>query len=198
MDNILIFSKNEEEHKEHLENMFDVLRRHKLYAKRSKCQFFGTQIEYLGHVLSGEGVSVDPKKIETVVRWSVPKDKTEVICFLGLATYMRKYVRDFLNIAAPMTDLLKGKSERITWTRDYHESFEALKKVLKEAPVLRIMDPLKGGLVLCTDANDMAISVVLMQKGRVIAYKFRKLNNAKLNYHVHEKELFAIIHALKI
>jgi hypothetical protein len=73
-------------------------------------------------VLSDEGVSVDPKKIETVVKWPVPKDKTEVRRFLGLATYMRKYVRDFAKIAAPMTDLLKGKYERITWTRDCHES----------------------------------------------------------------------------
>ena len=92
MDDILVFSKNEEEHKEHLEKVFDVLRRHKLYAKRSKCQFFCTQIEYLGHVLSDEGVSVDPKKIETVVKWPMPKDKTEVRCFLGLATYMRKFL----------------------------------------------------------------------------------------------------------
>jgi hypothetical protein len=80
-----------------------LIRRHELYAKRSKCQFFRTQIEYLGHVFPDEGVSVDPKKIETVVKWPVPKDKTEVRRFLGLATYMRKYVRDFAKIATPMT-----------------------------------------------------------------------------------------------
>jgi hypothetical protein len=94
-------------------------------------------------VLSDEGISVDPKKIKIVVKWPVPKNKTEVIRFLGLATYMRKYVRDFAKIAAPMTDLLKGKSERITWTRDCHESFEALKKTLTKTPVLRIMGSLK-------------------------------------------------------
>ena len=120
-------------------------------------------------MLSGEGVSADPKKIEKVVRWPVPKDKTEVRCFLGLAAYMRKYVKDFVKIAAPMMDLLKGKCERIIWTRDCHESFEALKKALTEAPDLRIIDSLKGRLVLCIDASDMAIGVVLMQEGMVIA-----------------------------
>jgi hypothetical protein len=86
MDDILVFSKNEEEHKEHLKNVFDVLRRHTLYTKRSKCQLFRIHIEYLGHVLSDEGLSVDLKKIETMVKWHVPKEKTKVRCFLGLAT----------------------------------------------------------------------------------------------------------------
>jgi hypothetical protein len=111
---------------------------------------------------------------------------------------MRKYVRFFAKIAAPITDLLKRKSERIIWTRDCHESFEALMKTLTEAPVLTIVDPLKGGLVLCTDASDMAIGDVLMQEGRVIAYESKELKNVELNYPVHEKQLLAIIHALKV
>ena len=151
--------------------MFDVLRRHKLYAKRSKCQF----LRNLGHVLSDEGVSVDPKQMETMVRWPVPRDKIEFRRFLGLATYITKYVRDFVKIAALMTDLLKGKSKRIIWTHDCHESFEALKKALTEAPILRIMDSLKGALVLCTDASDMAIGIVLMQEGKVIVYESKNL-----------------------
>ena len=116
----------------------------------------------------------------------MPKDETAVKHFLGLATYMRKCIRNFAKIVAPITDLLKDKFERITWTRDCYESFEALKKTLTKAPVLRIMDPLKDMLVLCTDASDMAVYVVLMQEGRVIPYESIKLSNAKLNYLVHE------------
>ena len=113
----------------------------------------------------------------------MPKDKTEVRRFLGLATYIRIYVRDF---AIPMINLLKGKFERIVWTSDCHASFEALKKDLTKTLVLNIMDLLRGGLVLCTDANDMAIGAIMTQEGMVIAYESRKLCNAKLNYPVHE------------
>ena len=126
------------------------------------------------------------------------KDKTEVGRFLGLATYMRNYIRDFAKIATPMIDLLKGKYERIIWTSDCYETFEVLKKALTEASILRIMNSLKGGLVLCTDASDMAIGVVFMQEGMVIAYESKRLNNVELNYLVHEIELLAIIHALKV
>ena len=94
--------------------MFDVLGTHKLYAKRSNYQIFRTEIEYLGHVLFEECVSVDPKKFETVARWPMPKNKTEVKRLLGLTTYMKKYVRNFAKIATPVMDLLKNKFKRIT------------------------------------------------------------------------------------
>ena len=132
-EDILIFFKNREEHKEHLEKVFDILRRHKLYVKNINCKVFRIQVKYLGHLLSDEGVSIDPTKIEIVVRWHVPKDKIEVIRFLELATYMRKYVTNFAKIAVPITNLLKVKFERITWTHDCHESFEALKKALTKS-----------------------------------------------------------------
>ena len=118
-----------------------------------------------------EGVSVDPKKMEIVVEWSVPNDKTDVRRCLGLATYMRKYIKNFAKITILVTNLLKEKFERINWTRNCHGSFEALKKALTEALVLRTIDPLKGGLVLCTDASDMAIGAIFMQEGKVIAYE---------------------------
>lgn len=178
--------------------MFDVLKIHGLYAIISKCQFVCTYFEYLGHVLYNEGISVDPKKIKTVVRRPVPKDNNEVNHLLGLATYMVKYVMNFAKIAVHVTNLLKGKFKTITWVHDCHESFEALKKTLTEAMILRIIDTLKGKLVLCTNPSNMAIWVVLTQEYMLIAYESNKLNNAKLNYHVHEKGLLAIIPALKV
>jgi hypothetical protein len=97
-----------------------------------------------------------------------------------------------------MTALLRGKSESITWTNECELSFLALKIALTQAPVLTIFDPMKGTIVLCTDASDLAIGAVLMQDKRVIAYESHKLSPAELNYPVHEKELLAVIHSLKV
>ena len=128
--------KNKKEHKEHLEKVFDVLRRHKLYTKRNKCKKIHIQIEYLGHVLSNIGVLVDPRKMETVVRWTIPKDMID----------------GFAKIVAPVTDFLKEIFENIIWTKDCHASFKVLKKTLAKIPVLRVMDLLKDRLVLWIDA----------------------------------------------
>ena len=112
---------------------------------------------------------------------------------------MRKYVKNFVKIAAPITYLLKDKFERITLTDDCHANFEAFKKVVTKVPVLRIINTLKCGMVLCTNANDMARCAILIQvRHDVIVYESRKLSNAKLNYPIHEKELLTILYALKI
>jgi hypothetical protein len=197
-DDILIYSKDEDEHKQHLKQVFEILREHKLYAKLSKCEFFTSRVEFLGHVVFDEGISVDPKKVKAIADWPTPKDKTEVRSFLGLASYYRRFVKGFSKIAAPMTNLLKGKSNVIDWTPECESSFQNLKYVLTQTPVLTIMDPLKGDIILCTDASDLAIGAVLMQDKKIIAYESRKLNSAELNYPVHEKELLAVIHSLKV
>lgn len=198
MDDILIYSKTVEEHKEHLREVFKILRSNKLYAKRSKCKFFSTSVDYLGHIVSDQGILVDPTKVKSIAEWAIPRDKTEVRSFLGLASYYRRFVKGFSKVAAPLTALLKGKSDSIEWTSDCDSSFLNLKNALTSTPILTIMDPLKGGIVLCTDASDLAIGAVLMQEGRVLAYESRKLNSAELNYPIHEKELLAIIHSLKV
>jgi hypothetical protein len=149
-------------------------------------------------LISDEGILVDPRKIKTIAGWSIPKDKSDVRSFLGLASYYRRFVEGFSKIAAPMTALLRGKSESITWTNECELSFLALKTALTQASVLTIIDPLKGNIVLCIDASDLAIGTVLMQDKRVIAYESRKLSSVELNYPVHEKELLAVIHSLKV
>ena len=174
IDDILIYSKNEEEHKQHLKQVFEILREHKLYAKLSKCVFFTSRVEFLGHVISDEGVSVDPRKVTAVAEWPIPKDKTEVRSFLGLASYYRRFVKGFSKITAPMTNLLKGKNNVIDWTPECDSSFQTLKLMLIQTLVLTIMEPLKGNIVLCTDASDLAIGAILMQDKKIIAYESRK------------------------
>lgn len=112
---------------------------------------------------------------------------------------MRQYVRDFAKTTCPNDKFFKGKKfEQTTWAIDCHANVEALKEALSEATILQIVHPLKNKLVLCTYANDMTIGVIVMQEGMVIAYESRKLNNAELNYSIHEKKLLAIIHTLKV
>jgi hypothetical protein len=122
IDDILIYSKSEEEHEEHLRAVLEKLREHRLYAKFSKCEFWKKQVEFLGHVLSAEGVAVDPSKVQAVQEWEQPKSATEIRSFLGLAGYYRRFIEGFSSLAKPMTELLK-KDQKFVWSPKCQESF---------------------------------------------------------------------------
>ncbi|XP_071901550.1 uncharacterized protein [Coffea arabica] len=122
IDDILIYSKTREEHVKHLEIVLQILREQKLYAKFSKCEFWLDEIFFLGHKVSKEGIAVDPAKVEAVMNWKQPESPTEVRSFLGLAGYYRRFIKDFLKIAGPMTELTK-KGNRFTWTPKCESSF---------------------------------------------------------------------------
>ena len=143
---------------------------------------------------------MDPKKTEAVENWPTPQSVHELRFFLGLANYYRKFVKDFAKITRPMTKLLH-KDETFKWTSDQEEAFQTLKKKLVTAPVLRTPD-FDLEFIVTTDASDYAIGQVLSQDdghgSRPVAYESRKLTPAELNYPIHEKELLAIVHALKI
>ena len=109
LDDILIYSRSKEEHLEHLRLVFELLRAHQLYAKESKCEFLKTQIHYLGHIITDEGIMMDQKKMEAISRWPHPRNMEEVQIFIGLAGFYRQYVKDYAKIAVPMTDQLKKK-----------------------------------------------------------------------------------------
>ncbi len=195
IDDILIYSKSEEEHATHLRLILETLREHQLYAKFSKCEFWLKEVGFLGHVLSAGGISVDPKKIKSVMEWEAPTTQTEVRGFLGLAGYYRKFVEGFSSIARPMTQLLK-KDKKFEWTPKCEESFQELKKRLVTAPVLTMPDITKNFDVYC-DASKLGLGCVLMQEGKVIAYFSRQLRPHEENYPTHDLELAAVVLALK-
>eukprot|EP00253_Pinus_taeda_P015343 PITA_15343 len=196
IDDILIYSRTIEEHYEHLRRVLQTLREHQLYAKFSKCDFFKEEIQYLGHVITKEGIAVDPEKIKDIMDWPVPKDVTDVRSFMGLAGYYRRFVEGFSKVDFPITSLQK-KGKSFQWTPNCQKSFEQLKHLLTTAPILCIADPNKD-YVVCTDASKEGLGGVLMQEGRVIAYESRKLKEHEQRYSAYDLELAAVIHALKM
>ncbi|KAK1665749.1 hypothetical protein QYE76_053908 [Lolium multiflorum] len=195
IDDILIYSKNEEEHAEHLRIVLGTLRDHQLYAKFSKCEFWLKEVGFLGHVISAGGVSVDPSKIQSIMEKKAPTNQTEVRAFIGLAGYYRKFVEGFSSIARPLTQLLK-KDKKFEWTDKCEASFQELKKRLVTAPILTMPDITKDFDVYC-DASKLGLGSVLMQEGKVIAYLSRQLRPHEMNYPTHDLELAAVVHALK-
>jgi len=196
IDDILIYSKTEAEHEEHLRLVLQRLREHKLYAKFSKCEFWIDEVRFLGHVVSKGGIAVDPSKVSTVTNWKVPEIPKEVRGFLGLAGYYRRFIENFSRIAKPMTSLLEKDAE-FRWTNAQQAAFDELKKRLTTAPVLTLPDQQKKFIVYC-DASRDGLGCVLMQEGKVIAYTSRQLRKHELNYPTHDLEFAAVVHALKI
>ena len=142
IDDILVYSKNPEEHEHHLRTVLQVLREQKLYAKYSKCKFWEKSVHFLGHVISEEGIAVDPEKVRAVRDWKRPETITEIRSFLGLAGYYRRFIQNFSVVAAPMTRLTK-KNAPFIWTPECELAFVTLKERLTSAPVLTI--PVPGG-----------------------------------------------------
>ncbi|KAA0054634.1 pol protein [Cucumis melo var. makuwa] len=196
IDDILIYSKTEAEHEEHLHQVLETLRANKLYAKFSKCEFWLRKVTFLGHVVSSEGVSVDPAKIEAVTNWPRPSTVSEIRSFLGLAGYYRRFVEDFSRIASPLTQLTR-KGTPFVWSPACESSFQELKQKLVTAPVLTVPDG-SGNFVIYSDASKKGLGCVLMQQGKVVAYASRQLKIHEQNYPTHDLELAAVVFALKI
>ena len=172
IDDILVYSKDAQEHEQNL-RIVEMLREKKLYAKLSKCDFWLKEVSFVGHIVSVEGIRVDPTNIEAVVNWKPPRNVTEVRSFLGIAGYYRRFMRGFSVIASPLTKLLR-KGIKFEWTDKCHNSFEQLKGMLVKAPVL--MQPTSGKeYILYSYASRIGFGCVLMQDGKVVAYVSRQL-----------------------
>lgn len=141
-DDILVYSKTAEEHLQHLEQIFKLLRQHKLFAKKSKCEFMTAQVAYLGHVISKQGVTVDQAKIADMMAWPTPQNLKALRGFLGLSGYYRKFVKGYGIIAKPLTNLLQ--KDNLHWDEEATTAFLTLKQAMASTPVLRLPDFSKG------------------------------------------------------
>jgi hypothetical protein len=168
IDGILIYSKSEEEHAQHLRVILQRLRDHQLYAKFSKCAFWLKEVPFLRHVIFAEGITVDPIKVQEVLDWKSLKSVTQICSFLRLAGYYHRFIPNFSKIVKPMTQLLE-KEAKFKWSPQCEETFLTLKKLLTTAPVLAQPDIKKSFDVYC-DASGTGIGGVLMQDGHAIAY----------------------------
>lgn len=175
IDDILVYSKNEGDHACHLREVLETFRWEKLYAKFSKCAFWLREVQFLGHIVNGGGIHVDPAKIQAVNKWSPPKTPTEIRSFLGLAGYYRRFIQDFSKIASPLTKLTR-KKVGFEWGEDQDRAFQELRSRLTQAPVLTLPEGTED-FVVYSDASYSGLGCVLMQRGKVIAYAYRQLKN---------------------
>ncbi|KAI3790531.1 hypothetical protein L2E82_03636 [Cichorium intybus] len=196
IDDILIYSRTKEEHAQHLQLILELLRKEKLYAKFSKCEFWINEVHFLGHVVSSKGIHVDPSKIEAIKDWKAPTTPTEVRQFLGLAGYYRRFIENFSKIAKPLTALTQ-KEKKFDWEERHESAFQKLKQLLCSAPILSLPEGIEDFVVFC-DASHQGLGCVLMQRNKVIAYASRQLKPNETNYTTHDLELGAVVFALKI
>ncbi|GJR81862.1 putative reverse transcriptase domain-containing protein [Tanacetum coccineum] len=196
IDDILIYSKTQEEHAEHLRLVLELLKKEKLYAKFFECEFWLREVKFLRHVINGNRIHVDPSKIEAVKDWKSPRTLTKVCSFLGLAGYYRRFIENFSKIAKSLT-ILTQKCKTFDWGEEQELAFQTLKDKFCNAPVLALPDGPNDFVVYC-NASRIRLGCVLMQKGKVIAYASRQLKIHEENYTIHDLELGAIVFALKI
>ncbi|XXG76914.1 hypothetical protein AAC387_Pa08g1175 [Persea americana] len=196
IDDILVYSKSKEEHEQHLRTSLQLLRDNQLYAKLRKCEFWLEQVAFLGHIISKEGLAVDPANIDAIIKGERPKNATEIESFLGLPGYYIRFVQGFSSISAPLTKLTR-KNVPFVWNEKCEASFEELKGKLTLAPILTLPSS-SGGFVVYTDASNVGLGCVLMQNGKVIAYGSRQLKEHEKDYATHDLELATVVFALKM
>jgi hypothetical protein len=200
LDDILIFSRSLDEHKRHVRLVLERLRDNGLFAKPEKCSFHQREVEYLGYLVSASGVKMDPKKVSSVVDWPEPSSVRDLQIFLGFANFYRRFIRGFSKVAAPLTRLFK-KDHPFVFDGPARQAFCQLKYAFTTAPVLAHFQPDRPSTIE-TDASDFAIAAVLSQPDadgvlHPVAFHSRKLTAAELNYEIYDKEMLAIIVAVR-
>ena len=201
LDDILIYSADPSQHAEHVREVLTRLRKHDLFCKPEKCEFHASTIEYLGFVISPDGISMDKKKVQTVLDWPEPRTVRALQSFLGFANFYRRFIYDYSDICIPLTRLTR-KDIKYAFTDDCRDAFERLKTAFTSAPVLHHFDP-SLPLLVETDASDYAIAAIVSHYVedstiRPIAFHSHSMQAAELNYDTHDKELLAIFEAFTI
>ncbi|XP_062103649.1 uncharacterized protein LOC133814742 [Humulus lupulus] len=187
--------KNADDHVEHLKLVLDVLRKEKLFANLKKCTFCTDKLVFLGFVVSAQGIKVDEEKVSAIRDWLRPTSVGNVRSFHGLATFHRRFVKDFSSLAAPLTELIK-KNVGFKWGDDQEKAFDLIKEKFTNAPLLALPNFTKTFEIEC-DASGIYIGVFLMQKSHPIAYLSEKLSGTTLNYPTYDKEMYALVRALE-
>jgi hypothetical protein len=193
-DDTLIYRKSWEEHVQHVDMVLKLLEEKQLYAKSSKCSFGVQEVEYLGHIISHEGIKVDPNKIKAMMKWPIQKTLKNLRGFLILIGYYYKFVKNYGQIATPLTKLLKN--EAFSWTQEATKYFEKLKEAMCMTLVLATPDFNFFFVVEC-DALGHGIGAILMQEGRPLAFKSIHLKGNNLLKHIYENEMLTILHVVK-
>ena len=200
LDDILIYSTTKQQHIQDVRSVFDILRSSRLYVKPSKCEFGSTELEFLGHIVGHGCMKMSPQKVSAIQEWPIPTNVTEIRSFLGLATYYRRFVRDFSSIAAPMYELTKD-SIPFVWGMEQQKSFDTLKQCIISSPIIRLPDFNKDW-IMYTDASGYGVGGVLCQEydgiHHPILFMSHKLGKHEMNWPTHEKELYAIVLMFKV
>ena len=192
-DDILIYSKDMETHLKHLEIVLQLLSLHQFYVNLKKCTFASSRISYLGHIISAHGVAADPEKVDAMLKWPLPKSVTELRGFLGLTGYYRRFVKNYGQIARPLTDQLRKNG--FAWNEAATEAFQALKAAVSELPVLVLPD-FQQEFTVETDASGVGIGAVLSQNKRPIPFLSQAFSSQGRIRSVYERELLAIVKAV--
>ena len=201
IDDILIYSDDPDEHKQHVREVLRRLRKHGLYARPDKCHFSADSVSYLGFILSKEGLKMDPSKIQTIQDWPEPRKVKDVQSFLGFANFYQRFISDYSDIVVPLTCLTR-KGTTWNFTDAARKSFKALKSAFTSAPILTHWIPDKP-IIVETDASDYALGAILSiqtDSGEVhpVAFHSRTFTAPELNYDTHDKELLAIFEAFRV
>src|SRR5690606_17348029 len=200
IDDILIYSKSYEEHVQHVRLVMKKLLDAQLQAKLSKCEFHKTEVEFLGFIISTEGIKMDPKKVNDVLDWKTPQNVHDIQVFLGFANFYRRFIKNFSKVVAPITRLLK-KDIPFIWDHSANDAFESLKKAFTSDPILKHFDPAKSCYIE-TDASKEAIGAICSQKDEndvlhPIAFYSRSLTPDERNYHINDQDTLSNVEAFE-
>lgn len=196
LDDILVYSKNVEEHDRHLRLVLQILKENQLFGKLSKCEFYSPTVHYLGHIIFAKGLVVDPKKIKAIIDWPAYKNVSEIRSFVGLVGYYKKFVKNFSKLVYPITQL-ERKGNKFIQDDKCDQAFSLLKQKLNTTPILKLPNPHKE-LSIYTNSSGEGLGGVLMQGGSMITYESCKLKDHEKNYATHDLKLATIIHDLKM